>query len=131
MDRVRKPITLFIICAALFPGGCSAWHKVQVVDQNGAPVAGAEVMAISPSFASGPNLTDRKGIAAVPYNIQGAQWITISKPGYVAVYAEVPACWPLHVTLTPEPAPGWMSSLVPPEGPPAPLPWIYLPAGRK
>lgn len=79
-------------------GGC---NTIQVVDDHGVPVAGASVEAVSLSMNTGPNMTDTKGETVLPYNIQGAKWVQITKPGYQKVFMDVPTTWPLRVKLDP------------------------------
>ena len=91
------------VTAFLF-AGCSS-RVVEVVDPTGAPVAGAQVIGASPSMNTETTITNAKGQATVPDNIPGVKRIQVSKPGLQPSHVEVPASWPLRVTLTPEPRP--------------------------
>ena len=92
--RLRS-IALFLSAAVV--AGCSS--IVRVVDSRGAPVEGAEVYAVSLSMNTGPNMTDAEGEADLPDNIQGTKWVEIRKPGFKTAHVDVPAEWPLRVTL--------------------------------
>jgi hypothetical protein len=91
----RRSIALLLSIAVL--AGCSS--IVHVVDARGAPVEGAEVYAVSLSMNTGPNLTDAEGEASLPDNIQGTKWVEVRKPGFKTAHVDVPAEWPLRVTL--------------------------------
>jgi len=73
-----------------------------VTDQYGKPVVGAQVVAASLSVNTGPNVAGSDGRAAVPSNVQGAQWLIISKAGFQPEHLNAPTRWPLHVTLHPK-----------------------------
>jgi hypothetical protein len=78
---------------------CGAAQVVIVTDDNGAPVAGAQVDAVSLSINMHARLTDGDGKAALPSNPQGTRWIQVSKSGFVPEQVDLPEQWPAHVTL--------------------------------
>jgi hypothetical protein len=92
----RRIVALFLSLAAL--AGCSS-RTVHVEDARGIPLAGATVSAVALSVEGLPKTTDARGDAALPADIEGARWVTISKPGFKTVYILVPDAWPLEVTL--------------------------------
>lgn len=79
----------------------SAQQIVIVVDQSGHPIAGASVEAVSLSINSEPALTNAKGEATLPMNIQGTKWIRVEKEGYQSVHEDVPNNWPVKIVLQP------------------------------
>lgn len=106
---MRRPVrsTSLLLLGALMLGGaakygCQSHTVVLVTDHSGKPLVGAQVVAVSPSMNTGPNFTDSDGRATVPSNVQGIQWLDISKDGFRPERLDVPSRWPLHVTLQPE-----------------------------
>ena len=77
----------------------SIGEKVIVTDEDGRPVQGAKVYALSLSVNSGPTETNAKGEASIPSNVQGTKWILITKSGYKELQAAMPDEWPLRLTL--------------------------------
>jgi hypothetical protein len=97
---MRSLGSLFLLLA-LTSFGCSP--KVVVTDTAGKPVQGAAVTLVSPSMNSAATLTDANGEAPVPLSnsVQEIKWVSIKKAGYDPVQVDVPAQWPLRVTLAP------------------------------
>jgi hypothetical protein len=111
MKKFLLLLLVFVLaCVALVVILQSLRPRVQVVDQNGRPIAGAEVIAVSLSMNAGGAFTDDNGIAVVPRDIQGTQWIEVRKQGYDGAFVAVPSSWPLRVTLMPGPSP-WLQFL--------------------
>jgi len=90
---------IFISCAFLMLSGCAKPKSVMVVDDFGKPVSGARVCVQSTSIEGAPTLTDDDGSAIVNVDIPNARWITVSKEGYYGQQVDIPAKWPLQVTL--------------------------------
>ena len=101
---MRTPVVYWLLLVVLLPlVGCGSKRTVVVTDANGAPVAGALVEGVSASMNGQAVTTDAKGVARVPDNLQGIEWVNVSKPGYAAAHESAPAKWPLNVTLQAQP----------------------------
>lgn len=87
-----------LICVCAF-AGCSGKYVI-VKDENGFPIQDAEVYAVSLSINSGPKLTNRKGVAYIPYIVQQAQWVAVCKEGYSETSVDVPISKSIEVVLT-------------------------------
>ena len=74
-------ISISLICA------CSS---VRVTDSNGKPIHNADVWAVSLSMNAGPKLTDENGRSRIPFNIQGAKWVSVGKKGYESKSLDYP-----------------------------------------
>ena len=80
---------------------------VEVVDQNGIPVAGAYVTLEGTELSGDSTVTDPNGHALVsPFPAivvddwsRGQTTIMVSKVGYQPASATVPASWPVSITL--------------------------------
>jgi hypothetical protein len=105
--------TVLMVSALL---GCASPHIFHVTDIAGDPLPGAGVTSVSLSMAAGPNFTDAMGNAALPSNVQGGRWIEVSKSGFQPVCLDVPATWPIRITLRPLPASTQSVSLPKPYG---------------
>ena len=97
MFHVYRYFTLLIFIVVCV--GCNSYKVVKVYDDDGKPIAGAEVEAVSLSINSAPNLTDDEGKTTLPFNIQGTKWVQVSKSGYRFAQVGVPERWPLIITL--------------------------------
>ena|SRR5947209_11549929 len=94
---------LLTVVFVLFVGACG---RVEVVDQQGAPIQGAQVAPVSPSITGTAVTTNSKGEASVPLFIgQATAWIDVSKAGFTSQQVPVPTKWPLRVVLQPAPPP--------------------------
>ncbi len=80
---------------------CTQKQMVRVVDTSGNPVRDAEVCGVSLSINTQKERTDANGWARVPSGVQEKKWVQVSKTGYQTATVEVPAIWPLTVTLQP------------------------------
>lgn len=96
--RLREGLFVFLSLAVI---GCS--QKVLVTDKAGKPVQGAAVSPAGFSMNGNATLTDANGVATVPGHVGGedTKWVDIQKPGFDRVQVNVPAQWPLRVTLGP------------------------------
>jgi len=76
---------------------------VIVVDAADKPIQGADVQPVSLSINGAITKTDAAGVADVPLSVGGqdAKWISITKAGYDPAGVDVPAQWPLRITLMP------------------------------
>lgn len=82
--------------------GCGQKKIVIVTDPSGKPVEGATVSAIALTMDDRPNMTDSKGQAILPENIQcPTMWIHVYKSGYERVLVNVPDNWPALIILRP------------------------------
>lgn len=97
----RRANCLLVFITILTLIGCGKREVIKVVDPAGRPIAGANVEAVSPSMNAGPNITDGHGECVLPSNMQGVQWVQISKAGFEAIQVDIPKTWPLCVTLKP------------------------------
>ena len=97
---------LILVLVALAAIGCGK-GRVQVVGPGGRPIQGADVVASSLSMTGDVVTTDAKGEAEIPLSFgpQQTKWVNVSKPGFESEHVEVPAKWPLKVTLQPAPRP--------------------------
>ena len=81
--------------------------EVIVTDPAGAPIAGASVHPVSPSFTGPPKLTDASGIAVVPLKaIQDVQWVSVKAPGFDSKEVPLLHDTSLRITLSPTPEEG-------------------------
>jgi hypothetical protein len=94
---VRSIAWVLLSGVTIFLSGCAG---VYVVDPAGQPIPNAKVYAVSLSMNIGPNITDSKGYAQVPSNIQGAQWIAVECNGYKDASIPVPGTYPATIVLT-------------------------------
>ena len=79
--------------------GCSQ-QLIEVVDENGEPVAGADVRTSGDSFTTGPHVTDRLGRTPTPATgTLSARWVTVGAQGFEPAHVDAPAAWPLRITL--------------------------------
>ena len=100
MRRLGLSISLALLAFA----GCSKQRQVVVVDMAGNPVQGADVAPVSMDINGLPQKTDAAGVASVDlnyYSIEPAKWIDIRKAGFDPIFVDIPAKWPLRVTLAP------------------------------
>jgi hypothetical protein len=75
---------------------------IHVVDENGVPIQDAEVYAVTPSFNIGPNLSNEKGDAVLPYQILTGQeplGIEVRKLHFENRYISIPKEWPCKIIL--------------------------------
>ena len=88
----------YILVILIFLGlsGCS---KIRVTDHNGNPIPNAQVVAISLSMSSDPNITNSNGYASIPWLVQKTESIQISCQGYKSISLRPGQKYPPVVTL--------------------------------
>ena len=94
---MKSSYILGLICAVLLTG-CSK-STVVVVDISGKPISGAQVTGTSLSMSTSKVITNAKGKANVPSNIQGIKWVQVEKVGFKSTLVAIPTTWPLKITL--------------------------------
>ena len=62
---------------------------VFVSDTDGEPIVGAKVYSVSESITVGPKVTDSRGLATVPTNLQGTKWVRVVAEGFEIKQSEV------------------------------------------
>lgn len=70
-----------------------------VTDDNGLPISGAEVMAMSYSINMKSIFTNYRGEAALKKSIQELKWVNIAKKEYETSHVQITGEWPLYVQL--------------------------------
>ena len=81
--------------------GCTGTHHLLIIDPAGRPVVGVEVYSVAASMETGPHLSDSDGRVSVPYNVQGTQYLRVTKAGFDSIDVPVSPTWPTSVTLQP------------------------------
>jgi hypothetical protein len=93
---------IFVFCALLMLGGCANRKSVTLVDDSGSPISGVRIVAQAMSIEGVPAFTSADGTAKVDTGVLGARWLAITKDGYQREQVNLPASWPLRVTLKKE-----------------------------
>ncbi|MCZ6837072.1 MAG: hypothetical protein O7G85_14945 [Planctomycetota bacterium] len=95
--RFLWPLLIFLCLMS----GCSN-KRLLVIDTNGNPVPGAEVIVKSASANGEPSFTDKMGLTTVnDPDVQFPTRISIRKEGVGSALIAYPGIWPAEVTLRP------------------------------
>lgn len=97
--KLPRTCPLLLVVSLLFLAGCAAGNLI-VVDENGLPVTGAQVMVIGASNNGEPSFTNDKGVASLNKPArQNLLSISISKTGMSSALVAYPNRLPIEVTL--------------------------------
>ena len=101
MENRRSLLVLWpLILAACLTAISGCGRTLRVHDENGIPIAGAEVVVTTMSATVPQGLTSDTGRCRVDNWFPGAEWfIHVSKPGFIGVSVEFPRKWPATVML--------------------------------
>jgi hypothetical protein len=81
-------------------GGSLSQQLIEVTDEDGRPVAEAEVWARGDSMNAGPHVTDLQGRATAPASgTLAARGYAVKAKGFELLRVDAPAAWPLRITL--------------------------------
>src|SRR5579883_2328640 len=77
-------LLLFVATSALFMVGCSS-PDLLVLDANGNPLSGAEVVGASLSMSGKATISNKRGEVRIPWSLQEIKWVSVYKDGFVPV----------------------------------------------